>query len=193
MLVYVFSIIGIFMCLNQTTSLPQDKWSGSFERIYQTNKIMGAIIVGLLLSFSGVPPFAGFYAKYYIFLFTYVQFSAYLKYYILIALISSAVILVVYLQLVISTIRNSKKNIFSRIPIMTQSTSLWNIDNINSLTIVLIFSTIAGYDYFTTLKSLAVSKWFYLLTSILLCPNSHYIAYYGHYPDWITKFPLVYR
>jgi NADH:ubiquinone oxidoreductase subunit 2 (subunit N) len=25
MLVYVFSIIGIFMCLNQTTSLPQDK------------------------------------------------------------------------------------------------------------------------------------------------------------------------
>jgi NADH:ubiquinone oxidoreductase subunit 2 (subunit N) len=68
------------------------------------------MIIFLLLSFAGIPPFAGFYLKYYILITMYFSAVAYSNIFILSALLSSLILLLVYLQMVISVILPTSEN-----------------------------------------------------------------------------------
>jgi len=77
----------------------------SFREVYDTNKILGTILLILFFSLAGIPPFAGFYIKYNVLATAYFCGGVYNNIYIFFALISSTILLLVYLQMIISILR----------------------------------------------------------------------------------------
>ncbi|MBN9565418.1 MAG: NADH-quinone oxidoreductase subunit N [Alphaproteobacteria bacterium] len=67
MMVYVLMTLGFFICLLVLKKEGKEiKAIHNLKGLNRTHPLLAAIIAGLMFSFAGIPPFAGFFAKFYI-------------------------------------------------------------------------------------------------------------------------------
>ncbi len=64
---YSVGSIGTFCILNIVTNARGDDNTGAFNGLVKTNPLLAVVMTIALLSLAGIPPTAGFFAKYYIF------------------------------------------------------------------------------------------------------------------------------
>ena len=63
--IYVYILFSFLILLYLTTSV--ENYSTSFSKIFCWNNYVRTFTIAILLSFSGVPPFMGFFSKFYFF------------------------------------------------------------------------------------------------------------------------------
>ncbi|MCM1110021.1 MAG: NADH-quinone oxidoreductase subunit N [Clostridium sp.] len=99
-LVYIFSNLGAFGVIgaveNATGKLSMDDYNG----LYKTNPRLSVTMMLAMFSLAGIPPFAGFFSKFFIFTSALSQGSIAIYILVLIALINTIVSLYYYLLVV---------------------------------------------------------------------------------------------
>jgi len=142
-------------------------------------------MMALLLSMAGIPPFAGFYAKYFILLSVYLTHMQYFSFYIAGALVSSAVLLLVYLQLVVDCItsktykfdqQQSQLSVPTKLTPSRQNTNyfIFFVLNFFGLAVLLFF------DFVLMLNSETLGGFAEAITEVYFFPSTHFSHDYVH-------------
>lgn len=106
-LVYLFSNLAIFGVISVIENRTDKVNISDYNGLYQTNPRLSAIMMFALFSLAGIPPFAGFFSKFFIFAAATEQ-----GYYVLvfIALINTVISLYYYLLIVKAMFLNKSEN-----------------------------------------------------------------------------------
>ncbi|MDR2915951.1 MAG: NADH-quinone oxidoreductase subunit N [Tannerella sp.] len=104
-LVANLAIFGIISVIEQKTN--GKVYIDDYNGLYQTNPKLALVMTLALFSLGGIPPFAGFFSKFFIFM---AAFSAGFKVLVFIALINTVISLYYYLLIVKAMYINSNEN-----------------------------------------------------------------------------------
>lgn len=106
--VYSLTTLGIFALLNVIHQHKISDDTNSFKGLAKSHPLLAVIITIFLLSMAGIPPVAGFFAKYYIF---YAVLKSDYLWLVLIAVFSSLIGVYYYFRIIISMFTLSDNNI----------------------------------------------------------------------------------
>ncbi len=103
-LVYSIATIASFAIIHLIAEQKGNSNLSSFQGIAKNNPLLAATLIICMLSFAGIPPAAGFFAKYYL-------FSSYLEYHsfwlIAVALLGSVIGVYYYFQIIFTLFKSS--------------------------------------------------------------------------------------
>ncbi len=85
---YVFSNIGLFICINSLPKIDKDIKIADFKGLYKDSPFISVSLICFLLSLAGAPLFAGFWGKFNVALISFKSFGPFLP----ILILSSAAI-----------------------------------------------------------------------------------------------------
>jgi len=106
-LVYVFSNLAIFGVISAVENASDGKTSiAAFNGLYKTNPVLSVIMMLAVFSLGGIPPFAGFFSKFFIFM-AAASNGEYLL--VFIALLNTVVSLYYYLLIVKAMFINERE------------------------------------------------------------------------------------
>jgi proton-translocating NADH-quinone oxidoreductase chain N len=91
------ALFSILLSLNNKIQLKRNDYLTNLIGLGYSNKILAISLTIVLLSFAGIPPFIGFYSKYYIFLITMAAGKPFLA---MIALVASILASVYYVRII---------------------------------------------------------------------------------------------
>ncbi|KAA6305933.1 hypothetical protein EZS27_042413, partial [termite gut metagenome] len=97
LLVYLVSTLGAFVVISVIEQESEKITREDYNGLYQTNPKLAFIMTLSLFSLAGIPPFAGFFSKFFIFM---VAFQAGFRILVFIALVNTIVSLYYYLLIV---------------------------------------------------------------------------------------------
>lgn len=97
LLVYTVANLGAFAVINVIEQHSGRKTLGDYDGLYRTNPKLAFLMTVCLFSLAGIPPFAGFFSKFFVFM---AAFNAGWHWIVLIALINTVVSLYYYLLIV---------------------------------------------------------------------------------------------
>lgn len=97
LLVYLVSTLGAFVVISVIEQESEKITREDYNGLYQTNPKLAFIMTLSLFSLAGIPPFAGFFSKFFIFM---VAFQAGFRVLVFIALVNTVVSLYYYLLIV---------------------------------------------------------------------------------------------
>jgi len=105
-LAYSVGSLGAFACLH-ALSKNGDESISSFNGLWKREPIVAIFLTLIMFSLAGIPPVAGFFAKYYLF---YGALSSGLTWLVLIAILSSLIGVYYYFRVIFATFREDSSS-----------------------------------------------------------------------------------
>ena len=99
-LVYIFSNLAAFGVIGAIENASGKVWMDDYKGLYKTNPRLAFTMMLAMFSLAGIPPFAGFFSKFFIFTGAIAQGSVAIYVLVLIALINTIISLYYYLLVV---------------------------------------------------------------------------------------------
>ena len=99
-LVYIFSNLAAFGVIGAIENASGKVWIDDYKGLYKTNPRLSFAMMLAMFSLAGIPPFAGFFSKFFIFTSAINQGSVAIYVLVLIALINTIISLYYYLLVV---------------------------------------------------------------------------------------------
>ena len=105
--VYLVANLGVFLIINVTEQNSEKVLISDYNGFYETNPKLSFIMTLCLFSLAGIPPFAGFFSKFFIFM---AAFKAGFPILVFIALVNTVISLYYYLLIVKAMYINKSKS-----------------------------------------------------------------------------------
>ena len=105
--VYLVANLGVFLIINVTEQNSEKILISDYKGFYETNPKLSFIMTLCLFSLAGIPPFAGFFSKFFIFM---AAFKAGFPILVFIALVNTVISLYYYLLIVKAMYINKSKS-----------------------------------------------------------------------------------
>ena len=105
--VYLVANLGVFLIINVTEQNSEKVLINDYNGFYETNPKLSFIMTLCLFSLAGIPPFAGFFSKFFIFM---AAFKAGFPILVFIALVNTVISLYYYLLIVKAMYINKSKS-----------------------------------------------------------------------------------
>ena len=99
-LVYIFSNLAAFGVIGAIENASGKVWMDDYKGLYRTNPRLAFTMMLAMFSLAGIPPFAGFFSKFFIFTGAIAQGTVAIYVLVLIALINTIISLYYYLLVV---------------------------------------------------------------------------------------------
>lgn len=108
-LVYIFSNLAAFGVIGAIENNTGKVWMDDYDGLYKTNPRLAVTMMLAMFSLAGIPPFAGFFSKFFIFTSAINQGSIAIYVLVLIALINTIISLYYYLLVVKAMFINNEE------------------------------------------------------------------------------------
>ena len=107
LLIYMVADLGVFAILNVVEQRSGKICMDDYNGLYETNPKLAFLMTLCLFSLAGIPPFAGMFSKFFVFM---AAFNAGYEWLVLIALVNTVISLYYYLLIVKAMYINKSEN-----------------------------------------------------------------------------------